>query len=56
MFRIGLLSDTHGYFDPRIADHFRECHEIWHAGDVGDVEVIRQLARISSCDGGAREH
>jgi putative phosphoesterase len=47
MFRIGLLSDTHGYYDPRIATHFREVDEIWHAGDVGDYEVIIQLSRIA---------
>ncbi len=47
MFRIGLLSDTHGFFDHRIADHFKGCDEIWHAGDVGDMEVIHGLARIA---------
>lgn len=46
MFRIGLLSDTHGYYDPGIADHFSECDEIWHAGDVGDYQVIVKLSRI----------
>ncbi len=43
MFRIGLLSDTHGYYDPRIAEHFGQCDEIWHAGDIGDYEVIIKL-------------
>ena len=33
--RIGLLSDTHGWLDPRSEDHFTECDEIWHAGDIG---------------------
>ncbi|MEN8156548.1 MAG: metallophosphoesterase family protein [Bacteroidota bacterium] len=47
MFRIGLLSDTHGFFDPRIEEHFGGCDEIWHAGDVGDMEVIRLLNRIA---------
>lgn len=47
MFRIGVLSDTHGYYDPRIANHFSEVDEIWHAGDVGDYEVIIQLSRIA---------
>lgn len=47
MLRIGLLSDTHGYFDPRIRDHFADCNEIWHAGDIGDVEVARQLSGIA---------
>lgn len=47
MIRIGLLSDTHGFYDPRIAEHFSECNEIWHAGDVGDFDVIKMLSRIS---------
>ena len=47
MFKIGLLSDTHGYYDPRIASLFGEVDEIWHAGDVGDYEVILQLNIIA---------
>jgi putative phosphoesterase len=47
MLRIGLLSDTHSYYDPRIAEHFADCHEIWHAGDIGDLEVISRLERIA---------
>lgn len=47
MFRIGVLSDTHGFFDPRISDYFGECDEIWHAGDIGDYELIVQLNRIA---------
>ena len=47
MFRIGVLSDTHGFFDQRISKYFRDCNEIWHAGDIGDPEVITQLRRIS---------
>jgi putative phosphoesterase len=47
MIRIGLLSDTHGYYDPRIAVHFASCDEIWHAGDIGDMEVVTRLSRIA---------
>jgi putative phosphoesterase len=47
MFRIGVLSDTHGFFDPRIAEYFKECDEIWHAGDVGDYDVILKLNYIA---------
>ena len=47
MFTIGLLSDTHGFYDSRIAEHFSQCDEIWHAGDIGDYEVIKQLNRIA---------
>ncbi|MEA3462610.1 MAG: metallophosphoesterase family protein [Bacteroidota bacterium] len=47
MFRIGVLSDTHGFYDPSIANYFKECDEIWHAGDIGDYDVIVQLNRIA---------
>jgi putative phosphoesterase len=47
MIRIGVLSDTHGFFDPKIATYFGECDEIWHAGDIGDYDVILQLNRIA---------
>lgn len=43
--RIGLLSDTHGWLDPRLREHFAECDEIWHAGDIGTDEVSKELAR-----------
>jgi uncharacterized protein len=46
MTRIGLISDTHSYLDPKVSDHFAECDEIWHAGDIGDLTVISQLAEI----------
>lgn len=47
MFRIGLLSDTHSFYDPRIAEHFGSCDEIWHAGDIGDYHVVKMLSRTS---------
>lgn len=43
MTRIGLLSDTHSYLDPKIFTHFDTCDELWHAGDVGDLTIIEQL-------------
>jgi putative phosphoesterase len=43
MTRIGLLSDTHGYLDPRVLEHFAEVDEIWHAGDIGSTEVLQRL-------------
>ena len=42
--KIGLLSDTHGWIHPRLFDHFAECDEIWHAGDIGNIEIADQLA------------
>lgn len=41
--KIGLLSDTHGSLDPKIFEHFRECDELWHAGDIGDCGVADAL-------------
>lgn len=40
---IGVLSDTHGYLDERVFDHFANCDEIWHAGDIGSTEIVSQL-------------
>ena len=47
MIRIGLLSDTHAYLDNNVFVHFRECNEIWHAGDFGTIEVADRLAAES---------
>jgi putative phosphoesterase len=46
--KIGLLSDTHGYFHPRIAEFFSGCDEIWHAGDIGAPEVIDRLESLAT--------
>lgn len=43
MTRIGLLSDTHGLLDSRVFEHFKDCDEIWHAGDIGSAEVLQKL-------------
>lgn len=43
---IGLISDTHSYFDPTIGKHFTHCDEIWHAGDIGEMKVIDALEKI----------
>lgn len=46
MYRIGLLSDTHGYWDEKYAQYFASCDEIWHAGDIGSEEVVERLQSI----------
>ena len=51
MTKIGLLSDTHGYLDPKIYKYFAEVDEIWHAGDVGDVSVIDELKEFKPVRG-----
>lgn len=46
MTRIGLLSDTHSFFDPKLPELFKNCDQIWHAGDIGNYQVIEQLRQI----------
>ena len=43
MKKIGLLSDTHSYLDETLLTHFKECDEIWHAGDIGQAKVADRL-------------
>lgn len=46
MVRIGLLSDTHMWWDDRYELYFKDCDEIWHAGDIGSTEVADRLAAL----------
>ncbi len=43
MIKIGLLSDTHGFFDPALFNFFDDCKEIWHAGDIGDIAITEKI-------------
>lgn len=59
MKRIGLLSDTHSYWDERYLQYFEDCDEIWHAGDICSLELANRLADFrplravcGNCDGG----
>lgn len=45
--KIGVISDTHGHFEPRLADLLSGVEAILHAGDVGSQEVLDELARIA---------
>lgn len=36
MTRIGLISDTHGFLDEAVFNHFKNCDQVWHAGDFGE--------------------
>lgn len=46
MIKIGLLSDTHAYWDNRYATYFADCDEIWHAGDIGSDTLALQLSSL----------
>ncbi len=49
MIRIGLLSDTHGFLDPRFFELFKGVDEIWHAGDIGNEDVLTDLETFKPC-------
>lgn len=44
--KIGLLSDTHGHLDQHVFDHFKQCDEIWHAGDIGSQDLADVLEKF----------
>ncbi len=43
MKKIGIISDTHGFINPKLYEFFKEVDEIWHAGDIGSMEVVYEL-------------
>ena len=45
--RIGVISDTHGYLDPRVLEIFAGVAHIIHAGDVVDPAILSELRRIA---------
>jgi len=47
MKQIVLLSDTHHSLDERFVHHFEKADEIWHAGDIGNLEVTDELKKYA---------
>lgn len=45
MKKILLLSDTHGYIDDNILKYVEKVDEVWHAGDIGSLEVTDTLKK-----------
>ena len=43
MIKVGLISDTHGFLDKKIFELFKDVDEIWHAGDLGTIELCDEL-------------
>lgn len=46
MKRIGLLSDTHSWWDDKYAKYFEDCDEIWHAGDIGSMDLALRFETL----------
>jgi putative phosphoesterase len=45
--RIGIISDTHGWLDPQVKHLFAGVDHIIHAGDIGQVSVLDELAALA---------
>ncbi|MBI5383309.1 MAG: metallophosphoesterase family protein [Verrucomicrobia bacterium] len=46
-FRLGLISDTHNHFDPRLPSLLRSVDHILHAGDICQDAILVQLEQIA---------
>jgi len=46
MTRIGLISDTHGHWDEKLEEFFGSCDEVWHAGDIGGIDIADQISNF----------
>ena len=46
MKKILLLSDTHSHIDDQILKYVKLADEVWHAGDIGDLQVTDQIKAI----------
>ena len=46
MTKILLLSDTHSYIDDTILKYVKQADEVWHAGDIGNLEVTDAIKKL----------
>lgn len=49
--KIGLLSDTHGFFDDKLMRFFSDVDELWHVGDIGNIETADKIAAFKPLRG-----
>ena len=46
MKKILLLSDTHSFLDEKILKYVRLVDEVWHAGDIGNLNVTDEIKKL----------
>src|SRR5437868_5783264 len=44
--KILLISDTHGYLEPKLIKHIESSDEVWHAGDIGSMALCREIEKL----------
>ena len=45
---LGVLSDNHGESYPQVLEELADCDAILHAGDVGNIQILQDLAKLGS--------
>ena len=51
MIRVGLLGDTHSHLDQQLFHSFKDCDQLWHTGDVGNVQLLETLELFKPLNG-----
>lgn len=46
MKKILIISDTHGHLDDKLIKYIEQSDEVWHGGDIGDIELCRKIEKI----------
>ncbi|MBX3164651.1 MAG: metallophosphoesterase family protein [Bacteroidetes bacterium] len=46
MKKILLISDTHGYLEPKLIKHIQQADEVWHAGDIGTLQLCQEIEKL----------
>ena len=47
MFRVGLISDTHGLLRPEAKTFLSGCDFIVHGGDIGSLNILKELSELA---------
>ena len=46
MKKILLISDTHSFLKPKLIKHIKEADEVWHAGDIGNIDLCLEIEKL----------
>ena len=46
MKKILLISDTHSFLEPKLIKHIKEADEVWHAGDIGNIDLCLEIEKL----------
>lgn len=46
MKKILLISDSHAWLDEKLIKHIKNCDEVWHAGDIGNINFCNKVESL----------